>query len=258
MTLVVGIKADDGIVLAADGRTSRAVVGGGTCPVDDDTQKIFSSTDGKWGFGMAGLPAAALGALDDIREYCSPNGIRANAFGVAKHLRDEFSEYFGRNKERLINEWPQLSILIVGYEVTGKAAFYCLESSAGFRPFSISDRTYYKIGSDFRCQIVESLLKKSPEPMNVSQAQRAAASLIRGIGTVDGSVGGKIHMAVIDPKGYGEMADKDVAGIEAAVSQIDDHLRRRLWEALTEPPAPNDPQPKRTTTGKQSRLRIAR
>jgi 20S proteasome alpha/beta subunit len=237
VTLVVGIKAGDGIVLAADGRTTLTAEGR-RYPPDDETKKIFPSKNGRFGFGVAGLAGAALYAINKIcamdDSHC---GIKDFAHVTGQELQRAFAQHFERDEPLY---WPSVDILLGGCNGRAVAEMYDLQSACGFLP-TPAFKPAWKVGSFARDQLVQSLLDMQPTAMNVAQAKKAAVFIIRAVGTIDQDVGGKICMAVVAEGRYEEVLDAEVAKIEEIVSQVRTQLTGTLQEALMGPFRPHRP-----------------
>lgn len=222
MTLVVGVRADEAIVLVADSRASRMVL---EQPIieSDSAQKLFPiGLNQKYGLGISGVETVLHGILERLPKESAGGDFRAFVQEIGRHLEGEFSDHF---HGRAPLHWPKASLMLVGYDDTGMDSIYCLESQAGF--FGGHTRKICaRVGSEYPVPLIDAVLKNIPPNscLTVQQAQRVGIWIVREMADVDPTVGGKLHMAVVTPAGYQDRTH-EVATFEKHVSKA----RRRTW-----------------------------
>ena len=221
MTLVVCVKAVDGIVLAAD---SRGTVGDprGLTAISDDMVKVFSL--GKCGISLAGASEMGAVLLDELQKH------DAQSFGdidkaVAKVVSvaaERFGEWF-----KLIppDHRPPVLITLAGYrpEPKPKAMIYMLNSQMNFAPQLFAAHCMTGVP-----QYAVYLIHRYYDPsITLQQAEALAEYLISETASQDPKVGGPVHIAEITPTGgYRELARDEVERIAKSNENLNLRLRQ--------------------------------
>ncbi len=125
MTLVIGLKAKDGIVIASDSRASSDITS------NDKVQKIFQLGEHS-AIGIAGDGGLAMYFLDQIKPGLNHGtGIVDLAEQIRKKGKELFNDYFEHLQP---GERPSLQLLLIGYTNDAKAEIYTLRSTDNFVP----------------------------------------------------------------------------------------------------------------------------
>lgn len=125
MTLVIGLKAKDGIVVASDSRASTEIT------ANDKVQKIFQLGEHS-AIGIAGDGGLAMYFLDQIKPKLNHGtGITDLAEQIRTHGKLLFNDYFEHLDPK---NRPSLQLLLVGYTLDHKAEMYTLQSTDNFVP----------------------------------------------------------------------------------------------------------------------------
>ena len=117
MTLVIGLKAKDGVVIASDSRASSVITS------NDTVQKIFKLGDHS-AIGISGDGRLALYFLDQIKAgLIHEKGISDLAEQIRKEGKAKFNDFFEHLQP---DKRPSLSLLLIGYTLDGKPEMYTL------------------------------------------------------------------------------------------------------------------------------------
>lgn len=221
VTLVLGIRASDGILLAADGR----VVGNVSIALSDEAQKLYGL--GRFGLGFSGSYAFWSDNLKllqraKVLERCADIDEAENA--SRKFLVDHYLA--GRPDDVTMAKWPAVEMLIAGYDKAGESSIRCLHSKTGFS----TERARGEIGTEAGqvcMQVIRGLLGDETLRFTLEQATVFAAMALRAAMRVDFRVGGRIRMATVKPDaGYVNLDYQDCV--------YDHHLQRNPFEELRE------------------------
>jgi len=228
MTLVIGLKAKDGVVLASDSRASSVITS------NDTVQKIFKLGDYS-AIGIAGDGGLAMYFLDQIKAGLNHGtGISDLAEQVRRKGKETFNDFF----EHLAPEKrPPLSLLLIGYALDNKPEMYTLKSSDNFVP--------RKGVTGFECigvpYIADYLLNRLYESeIKVDAGAEMAVLCIQETSSQDRSVGGPTHIATFSPtKSFKEMSIPDIEKLKEKAEQFQISQKNRFY--------PEDPNPETTT-----------
>lgn len=204
MTLVVGIIAKDGIVLASDSRMSSAITS------NDKVQKILS-LDKHSAVGVSGDGTLGVHFLETITEDLTfEKGIVKLVEDIRERGKAKFDDYYSHQRPE---DRPILTFMIAGYTKTNEPRLYELSSKDNFIPRPSS--------TGFNCMGVpyfaEYLLNRLYESeINVKQAQEMAAFCIIETATQSHTVGGDIKIASFSvTKAYSELTPTEIAEIKS-------------------------------------------
>ncbi|MDO8639451.1 MAG: hypothetical protein Q7R53_00860 [bacterium] len=126
MTLVIGLKAKDGVIIASDSRASTEITS------NDTVKKIFKLGEHS-AIGISGDGGLGMYFLDQIRaDLNHGTGISDLVEQIrikGKKTFNDFFEHLTDPKKR-----PPLSLLLIGYTLDGKAEIYTMDSKDNFVP----------------------------------------------------------------------------------------------------------------------------
>jgi 20S proteasome alpha/beta subunit len=234
MTLVIGLKAKDGVVIASDSRASS------TLTSNDTVQKIFRLGDHS-AIGIAGDGGLAMYFLDQIKSGLNHGtGISDLAEQIRKKGKDTFNDFF----EHLVpKDRPSLSLLLIGYTSEDKPEMYTLESRDNFVP--------RKGVTGFECigvpYLADYLLNRLYESEIKSDAGAELCVLcIQETGSQDRGVGGPVHVATFsDTKSFKEMTPIEVKKLTQSAEVFQISRKNRFY--------PEDPDSGTSTPTVKSR-----
>ncbi|MEW6569394.1 MAG: hypothetical protein AB1449_14765 [Chloroflexota bacterium] len=228
MTLVVCLKASNGIVLAAD---SRGTIGDprGLTAINDTQQKIFGL--GKCGLALAGASEMGAALLDELKKNnvdASPN-VDDAVKKVVELSATLFSQWF---RDIPPPQRPPVLITIGGYRYPKGglplAMIYLLSSQMNFAP-QLFDHGPCMSGVP---QYAVYLAHRYYDPaIPLSKAKALAEYLIAETASQDPKVGGPIRIAEITAEGgYRQLTDAEVSGISKANEELNERLRQFFLE----------------------------
>jgi len=228
VTLIVGVKSSDGIVLAADGRVT-SFINGNMVVVTDQARKLFPLGE-RYAIGVSGFENATSFIVDRLPAVTPQAELSACARELAARLHGDFSEHF---QHRLIPQnWPNAGLMLVGYDGDGQPRIFGLESQLGFMPGPVG-RDFTYIGSPYPHTIAKRMLEQCARTaITLTDARLLAVMMIRGAADADPSVGGKISLAVVTKAKYEEVGDDECERIERQASELEDRLRNAFWREL--------------------------
>ncbi|HEV8515980.1 MAG TPA: hypothetical protein VGQ59_22020 [Cyclobacteriaceae bacterium] len=185
MTLVVGLIAKDGVVLASDSRMSSTIT-------SNDTVEKIVNLDEHIAVGIAGDGTLGIHLLKLIKNDLDfKAGIVKLVEQIRKLLKDKFDEYYSNEPDPTKRE--SLTFLIVGYEKDNdRPEVYELKSRDNFIPRP-SSTGFNCIGIPY---ISEYLLNRFYEKeITVKQAEILAAFCVEETESQSHEVGGDIKVA---------------------------------------------------------------
>lgn len=187
MTLVIGIKSKDGIVIASDSQAT------GELTSNDKVQKIFPIGTNS-AIGISGDGGLATFFLDQIKEELNySQGISHLAEEIRQKGKAKFNDFF----EHLSPEKrPRLSFILIGFSKENNTEIYKLESNDNFVPRK-SIVGYECIGIPY---IADYILAGLYDPeVKMNGAEKMAVFCIEETARQGGSgVGGETKVATID------------------------------------------------------------
>jgi 20S proteasome alpha/beta subunit len=209
MTLVVGIIAKDGIVLASDSRMTSGITS------NDTIQKIFKLNE-RSAVGVSGDGTLGIHFLEVITdELTFEKGILNLVEQIRVKGKEKFDDYFGHQPPK---DRPILRFLIAGYTKDNKPKLYELSSNDNFVPRPSS--------TGFDCMgipyFAEYLLNRFYESeINVKQAQILAAFCVQETSSQAHGVGGEIKMASFSTsKSYAELTPTELNEIQKVCGSL--------------------------------------
>lgn len=201
MTLIIGLKSKNGIVIASDSKASAQITS------NDTVQKVFK-LDNHNAVGIAGDGGLAMYFLDQIKEDLNYNtGVSNLAEQIRIKGKQKFNDFF----EHLVPEKrPSLSLLLAGYtkEHEPKPEIYKLDSDDNFVP--------RKAVTGFECigvpYIADYLLNRLYEKeIKVEAAQEMGVLCIQETGSQSSGVGGPTRVFTFSAtKNFEELSAEDV------------------------------------------------
>jgi 20S proteasome alpha/beta subunit len=224
MTLVIGLKAKDGVVIASDSRASSVITS------NDTIQKIFKLGEHS-AIGISGDGGLALYFLDQIKGgLIHERGISDLAEQVRKEGKSKFNDYFEHLEP---DKRPVLSLLLIGYNQEGSPEIYTLRSSDNFVP--------RKGITGFECigvpYIADYLLNRLYESDVKTEAGAEMCVLcIQETSSQDRSVGGPTHVATFSStKSFQEMNSTEIEKLKQKAEQFQISQKTRFY--------PEEPNP---------------
>lgn len=199
MTLVIGLKAKDGVVVASDSRASSAITS------NDTVQKIFQLGEHS-AVGIAGDGALAIYFLDQIKPNLNHGtGIADLAEQIRQRGKKIFNDFFEHLSP---DKRPDLSLLLIGYTLDNRAEMYILNSQDNFVPRK-GVTGFQCIGVPF---LADYLLNRLYEPdVHTDAGAEMAVLCISETSSQHRGVGGPTHVATFSEiKNFNEMSQADV------------------------------------------------
>lgn len=203
MTLIVGLIAKDGIVLASDSRMTSAITS------NDKVKKIIKLNE-KNALGISGDGTLGIHLLDVITEnLVLEHGIVELVEKFCELAKKKFEDYFTHLKPQ---ERSPLTFLIAGYTKNNEPRLYELKSDDNFVPRP-SSTGFNCIGVPY---FADYLLNRFYESeISMKQAHVLAAFCIMETESQSHGVGGDIKIASFSTtKVYSELSPEEVAKIK--------------------------------------------
>jgi len=209
-TLIVVLRATDGIILAGD---SRGTVGDprGLTAIRDTETKLFQLSN-HVGMGITGSSELAATIFDNLKPQIQREGlayideIMQKARGVVKQSYDDWFAKFP------LKDRPGLMLVLCGYqqlaEGMSEPKTYLLASTLDFAPQLFPDGNALAGVVQYAVYLMHRFYDKT---MTCAQASRLAAYLITETATQDPKVGGPIKMARIDPAALTWVSEEEIA-----------------------------------------------
>ncbi len=209
MTLVIGIKAKDGVVIASDSRASSTITS------NDTVQKIFKLGEHS-AIGIAGDGGLAMYFLDQIKTKLNHGtGIEDLAEQVRVKGKATFNDFFEHLTPK---QRPSLSLLLIGYTLDKKPEMYILCSDDNFVP--------RKGVTGFECigvpYIAEYLLNRLYESeIKVDAGSEMSVLCIHETSSQDRGVGGPTRVATFSAtKAFQEMSLPEIEKLKQKAEQF--------------------------------------
>lgn len=220
MTLVIGIKAKDGIVIASDSQATSDLTS------NDKVQKIFPIGTNS-AIGISGDGGLATYFLDQIRgDLNYSRGI----LNLAEDLRKEGKKRFGDFFENVsLEKRPKLTLILVGYTSEGKAEIYTLKSEDDFVPRKCMVG-YECIGVPYIADYILTGLYDTEVKME--GATQMAVLCIQETSRQGGSgVGGETKVAKIDAltKTFKQVSSDDIEKLKQSNSQFQSFQKSKFY-----------------------------
>jgi len=215
MTLVVAAQGEDFVILGADSRGTMTDAAKNRMEVNI-MNKLHVITD-RVGILVYGSGGNALYLIEKFKKT-----IQNSNDNVSKVVED-FSEFCRREFKKL-KDVPTVNLPFFGFVITGldiarrtiTPHCYFADSYNGF--LIGEDQTGYEING--KPIIAEYLFTKHyHEHMSVDDLCELVVRAINDTKSIDGDVGGKIHLAIIDKDGFRNYSDDDVEDIINSLNQ---------------------------------------
>lgn len=220
MTLIVGIKARDAVIVAAD---SRGTIGDprGLTAVNDTQQKLYKF--GKCALAVAGASEIASAVLDELKKNnVSPSNIdeAVAAFGFVAQLCDQWFRNIAPDQR------PGTMFMLGGYRPSANGTpatpmVYLLASNTHFAPQLAGD---YPMMAGVPQYAIYLSHRYYDLQMSGKSAAALAEYLISETASQDPKVGGAIRIARVTASGYRELTDSQVT----ALRKRNDALNKKL------------------------------
>jgi 20S proteasome alpha/beta subunit len=218
MTLVIGLKAKDGIVIASDSRASS------TLTSNDTVQKIFKLGEHS-AVGISGDGGLAMYFLDQIQgKLDHRTGISDLAEQVRVKGKATFNDFFEHLEPK---KRPPLSLLLLGYTVDNKPEMYTLSSEDNFVP--------RKGVTGFECigvpYIAEYLLNRLYESeVKTDAGAEMCVVCIQETSSQDRGVGGATRVATFSAtKSFQEMSLPEIEKLKQKAEQFRISQKNRFY-----------------------------
>lgn len=218
MTLVIGLKAKDGVVLASDSRASSVITS------NDTVQKIFKLGEHS-AMGIAGDGGLAMYFLDQIKAGLNHGtGIADLAEQVRVKGKTTFNDFF----EHLTPEKrPSLSLLLIGYTVDNKPEMYTLQSGDNFVPRK-GVTGFECIGVPYFANYLLNRLYESD--IKTEAGAEMCVLCIQETGSQDRGVGGPTRVATFSAtKSFQEMSSSEVEKLKQKAEQFQISRKNRFY-----------------------------
>jgi len=234
MTLILGLRGKDGLVLAAD---SRGTIGDprNLTAIDDTQTKLFELSK-YCGLAVAGSSELAAKCVEDLRPILA-KGSHQYADAILRETRalarKNYEDWFSKFK---VEERPGVVFILCGYErsqTQGQASMfiprtYQLVSQLDFAPQMLPNGNALAGVPQYAIYLLNRLYNPN---MTVSHLPRLAAYLIGETATQDPKVGGPIRIATITPNsGYKLLEQTQVDEIVKRNNDQNEQLRQFFFE----------------------------
>lgn len=220
MTLVIGLKSKDGIVIASDSKASSDITSNST------VQKVFKLGEHS-AIGIAGDGGLAMYFLDQIKSGLNHGtGILDLAEQIRKKGKEKFNDFFEHLDPA---KRPPLSLLLAGYTNESKpiAELYILNSRDNFVP--------RKAVTGFECigvpYIAEYLLNRLYDPeIRTEAGEELSVLCIQETEDQDASVGGPTRVYCFSSKkDFKEVSATDVKKLKVKNEKFQIRQKSRFY-----------------------------
>ena len=223
MTLVICMKAEAGLILAAD---SRGTIGDprGLTAINDNQMKL--SQLGKCGLAVAGASEMGAVLLDELRKKGNDSfdDIDSAVTALVAEFSQCFTQWFGAIPPQ---QRPAVLLTLAGYRFqpnkVPESKIYLLNSQQNFAPQLFSTPCMSGV-PQYAVYLVHRYYDTS---ISMDKAKALAEYLIAETASQDPKVGGAIRIAEITPEnGYKELSEKEVKAISRANEKLNSRLRQ--------------------------------
>ena len=222
MTLIVALKAVEGIVLATD---SRGTIGDprGLTAINDTQEKLFQL--GKCGIAFSGGSEVGAALLDEFRKK-GANELKSvdNAVDqLAPQAADLYAQWF---REIPAQQRAGVLLLLAGYRYSDDSPpekiIYLLNSQMNFAP-QLCGNTMLAGVPQYAVYLLHRYYNKN---ITVAKAVALAEYLIAETASQDPKVGGAIKISVVTPRGYREVTEKQVLAAHKKNEALNTQLQK--------------------------------
>ncbi len=223
MSLVIAMKAADGIVMAAD---TRGTIGDprGLTAIDDNYQKIFPM--GHCGIGFAGTAEMGNTLLDELQKKGLDNfkDIDTAVDAIRPEITNCFNDWFQSIPPA---NRPAVLITLAGYRYSDgaepEALLYMLVSQTNFAPQLFKDKCMAGV-PQYAIYLVH---RYYDDAITLDKAKALSEYLISETASQDPKVGGPIRIAEIRPNElFRELAEDEVVEVHRANEELNKGLRQ--------------------------------
>ena len=226
MTLIIGLKATDGIVLAGDSRGTFGDPASLTA-INDNYKKIYRLSD-YCGIGFAGSSELGAALLDRVDKEIARNKIQyidEVLNFIRGHFRKKYNDWFEKVP---FGNRPHVLFVLCGYRKIGEEKpepmIYMLASNLDFAP-QLNTSGYSMVGIPQYAVYLSN--RYFNQKMNKDEACALIEFLIFETATQDPKVGGPINIAEITLKdGYIELSDEQVKEVRIANEKQSKELQK--------------------------------
>jgi 20S proteasome alpha/beta subunit len=223
MTLLVGLVANDGIVMAADSRGTFGDPRGITA--QNDAQQKANILSPKVAALVAGTGALGDLVLDEVKVLVAQAG-EVTATPVMNVLRstvkarydDWFRSVPAIQPQQLaatgqVAQRPDLAFVVGGHEVDGMPRLFQLASQFDFAPMVVNHGFAVAGVAQYALYLLNRLYQKN---RSLSDLTALAVYVITETASQDGKVGGPVRVVVLRPDSDAEMLSPEaVVGIDS-------------------------------------------
>lgn len=210
MTLIVALKCVDGIVIAAD---SRSTIGDprGLTAMNDTATKLFKLNE-SCAVAVSGAGELAFNLVDSIQRELANRKYSVDRYAqeAGKKFRQQYAEWF---KDMHAEARPAVNFIMVGLEKLNDIPTprtYLLTSQTNFALQLAIDGCMLAGIVNYGVYLKHRFYDPS---MGIAQALRLAIYLITETATQDPKVGGPIRAAKLTSEGYVQLTDSEIDGV---------------------------------------------
>lgn len=208
MTLIIAVQGKDFVVLGADSRGTIQYSSGTRVELNIQ-QKLIKISD-RSGILLSGATCQASYLVEKFKQNLKSN--KKNVTAIA----EDFAS-FCRNEARVCSDVPtydppHLGFIIAGIDKSGRKITpkcYSLTSMSGFK-LGLYDQGF---GIEGKSIIAYYLFAKNfakKEKIELDELVRLVVGALDDTMNIDGDVGGKINMAIIDDSGMRKIGQRDI------------------------------------------------
>lgn len=232
MTLIVGMKADSAIILAAD---SRGMMGDprGLTAINDNQIKLYPL--GHCGFGLAGASELGASLLDEYRKkgFDKPAPVDEVVSKISRESASLYNQWFG---DFLKEKRPTVVMTLAGFRnvetPSPEPMIYVLDSGQNFAPMLMGKYPTLTGIPQYAVYLGNRYYDPS---ISTERAKALAEYLISETASQETKVGGPIRMAIITPKeGYKELSEDEVKAISEENATLNRSLREFFLKGGTQ------------------------
>ncbi|MDA8301939.1 MAG: hypothetical protein M0005_10435 [Actinomycetota bacterium] len=223
MTLLVGLAASDGIVMAADSRGTFGDPRGVTA--QNDAQQKAHILSPKVAALVAGTGALGDLVIDEVRATLATNGaVDATPvlFALRTAVKSRYDEWFAsvpaiqpqqQAATGQVPVRPELAFVVGGHDANGTPRLFQLASQFDFAPMVVNHGFAVAGVAQYALYLLNRLYEKN---RSLADLTALAVYVITETASQDGKVGGPVRVVVLRPQANAEMLSPDkVARIEA-------------------------------------------
>jgi 20S proteasome alpha/beta subunit len=220
MTLLVGLRGTDGIVVASDSRGTFGDPRGVTA--QNDAQKKLYKASKYACILTAGTGELGANLMAEVLKVTQENDGVTEVLNKTRNLvRQSYNDWFPgfavqQTQDQSIPVRPDLALLIAGYDIAAggtsqpEQKIFQLISGLDFAPM-LHNYGFALVGvAQYALYLLNRLYKDNSA---VERLRALAAWVITETASQDGKVGGPVQMAVIQPTGTSELPSNEIGTI---------------------------------------------